>query len=156
MSDSQVSRRQFVGGAAALGGGIALPMAGVGMARPQQALDLSVPQDFLTAIVKMRGGTTPTLNMGFVIGGYYGVVDDRATPLFGVLAGTFTQYHPVDDLSYRIKAETRFQTWNFDWILSFGYERYTSSGDLTLGKVSLENPGLVSFNLFSVGLEGRF
>ena len=104
MSDSQVSRRQFVGGAAALGGGIALPMAGVGMARPQQALDLSVPQDFLTAIVKMRGGTTPTLNMGFVIGGYYGVVDDRATPLFGVLAGTFTQYHPVDDLSYRIKA----------------------------------------------------
>ena len=50
MSDSQVSRRQFVGGAAALGGGIALPMAGVGMARPQQALDLSVPQDFLTAI----------------------------------------------------------------------------------------------------------
>jgi hypothetical protein len=63
---------------------------------------------------------------------------------------------PYGALSYRIKTETRFQTWNFDWILSFGYERYTSSGKLALGSVETENPGLVSFNLFSVGLEGRF
>ncbi len=63
---------------------------------------------------------------------------------------------PYGALSYRIKTETRFQTWNFDWIVSFGYERYTSSGKLALGSVAVENPGLVSFNLFSVGLEGRF
>jgi hypothetical protein len=63
---------------------------------------------------------------------------------------------PYGALSYRVKAETRFQTWDFDWIISFGYERYTSSGKLALGSVETENPGLVSFNLFSVGLEGRF
>jgi hypothetical protein len=63
---------------------------------------------------------------------------------------------PYGALSYRVKAETRFQTWDFDWIVSFGYERYTSSGKLALGSVETENPGLVSFNLFSVGLEGRF
>jgi hypothetical protein len=48
------------------------------------------------------------------------------------------------------------QTWELDWIVSFAYERYTSSGKLALGSVAVENPGLVSFNLFSVGLEGRF
>lgn len=63
---------------------------------------------------------------------------------------------PYGALSYRIKTEARFQTWNIDWIASFGYERYTSSADLAISKVSIENPGLVSFNLFSVGLEGRF
>jgi hypothetical protein len=63
---------------------------------------------------------------------------------------------PFGALSYRVKAETRLQTWELDWIVSFAYERYTSSGKLALGSVAVENPGLVSFNLFSVGLEGRF
>jgi hypothetical protein len=63
---------------------------------------------------------------------------------------------PFGALSWRIKAETRFQTWNIDWSATVGYERYTSSGDLALGDVKIENPGLVSFNLFSIGLVGRF
>jgi hypothetical protein len=63
---------------------------------------------------------------------------------------------PFGALSWRIKAETRFQTWNIDWSATVGYERYTSSGDLALGDVKVENPGLVSFNLVSIGLVGRF
>ena len=35
-------------------------------------------------------------------------------------------------------------------------ERYTSSADLAIVKVAVENPGLVSYNLFSVGLTARF
>lgn len=63
---------------------------------------------------------------------------------------------PYGALSYRIRAETRLQSWELDWILNVGYERYRSSGDLALGKVSVENPGLVSFDMFSVGFTGRF
>ncbi len=35
-------------------------------------------------------------------------------------------------------------------------ERYTSSGDLAIAKVSVANPGLVSYNLFSFTLTSRF
>jgi hypothetical protein len=63
---------------------------------------------------------------------------------------------PYGALSYRIRAETRLQSWELDWILNVGYERYRSSGDLALGKVSVENPGLVSFDMLSVGFTGRF
>jgi hypothetical protein len=63
---------------------------------------------------------------------------------------------PYGALSYRIKAETRFQTWNFDWSANVAWERYDSSSDLALLSVDVENPGLVSFNVWSVGLTGRF
>ena len=63
---------------------------------------------------------------------------------------------PYGALSYRVKAETRFQTWNFDWIATVGWERYESSADLAMLSVDVENPGLVSFNVWSVGLTGRF
>jgi Protein of unknown function (DUF3570) len=63
---------------------------------------------------------------------------------------------PYGALSWRIKAETHFATWNVRWKAQISWERYTSSGDLALGKVRVENPGLVSFNLFSIGLSGNF
>lgn len=63
---------------------------------------------------------------------------------------------PYGALSYRIRAETRFQTWALDWILNVGYEHYESSADLAIQKVSLENPGLVTFDLFSAGFTTRF
>lgn len=63
---------------------------------------------------------------------------------------------PYGALSWRSRVETRFTTWSLDWTAAFGYERYTSSGDLALGKVKVANPGLVSFNLYSFTLTGRF
>lgn len=63
---------------------------------------------------------------------------------------------PYGALSYRIKAETRFQTWNLDWVANVAYERYESDADLALSDVSVANPGLVSFNMWSVGITGRF
>ncbi len=72
------------------------------------------------------------------------------------LASSDYRLSPYGALSWRVKAETRFQTWNIDWTANIGWERYVSSGDLALGKVKVENPGLVSFNLLSIGLQARF
>lgn len=72
------------------------------------------------------------------------------------LASSDYRLSPYGALSYRIRAETRFQTWNLDWILNIGYETYESSGDLALKDVDLENPGLVSFDMWSVGITSRF
>ena len=63
---------------------------------------------------------------------------------------------PYGALSYRIRAETRFQTWKLDWSLNAAYERYDSSADLAFGSVDVENPALVSYDMFSVGFTSRF
>ena len=52
--------------------------------------------------------------------------------------------------------ETTFDTFRVGWRAAITWERYLSSGDLALGKVSTENPGLVSFNLVSFGLTAKF
>lgn len=63
---------------------------------------------------------------------------------------------PYGALAFRTRVETRFTTWRFAWMAAFGYERYLSSGDFALGKVTVANPGLVSYNLLSFTLTGRF
>ena len=112
MKSSGLDRRSFVGGSLGVG---AYLLSGCGSnstesaapaatAPARQRLDLGKPADFLTAIIKMRGSTVPKLSMGFVIGSYYGIVDDQATPLFGVLAGTFSLYEQLDNATYRARA----------------------------------------------------
>jgi len=63
---------------------------------------------------------------------------------------------PFGAYSWRIEAATRFQTWSFVWDASVAWERYVSDADLAIQSVGVENPGLVSFNLFTVGLTARF
>ena len=63
---------------------------------------------------------------------------------------------PYGAISWRLRAETHFRTWQLDWVGSFSWERYLSSGSYALQKVSAPNPGLVSFDLFSVGVTTRF
>jgi hypothetical protein len=63
---------------------------------------------------------------------------------------------PFGALSFRIRAEAGFETWHIQWRTAFTWERYMSSGDYALGKVEVANPGLVSFDLFTVALRGRF
>lgn len=113
MKARKLDRRSFVG--ASLGAGAYL-LAGCSSKSSESvasstaadeghpALDLTQPSDFLTAIIKMRGSTAPKLSMGYVIGSYYGIVDDQATPLFGVLAGTFSLYEQIDAATYRARA----------------------------------------------------
>jgi hypothetical protein len=113
VTSRKMGRRSFVG--ACLGVGTYV-LAGCSAKSPEsteasaasdqgrQTLDLKQSADFLTAIIKMRGSTAPKLSMGFVIGSYYGIVDDQATPLFGVLAGTFSFYEQIDAATYRARA----------------------------------------------------
>ncbi len=63
---------------------------------------------------------------------------------------------PYGALAWQVKAEARFQTWSLVWDASVSYQRYLSDGNLALQSVSVENPGLVSYDLFSVGLTARF
>ena len=64
---------------------------------------------------------------------------------------------PYGALSWKLRAETRmFETWRLRWNAELSWERYMSSEDFALGSVSTANPGLVSFNVFSIGLKARF
>jgi hypothetical protein len=63
---------------------------------------------------------------------------------------------PFGALSYRLEAEAKLHTGDFAWILTAAWERYTSRADLALGSVSVENPGLVAYDLLTVGLSARF
>jgi hypothetical protein len=78
------------------------------------------------------------------------------TPRADGLYSSDYRLSPYGALSWRIRAETRFSTWQLDWLLSFAYEQYFSSGKYALQKVSAANPGLVNYDLFSVGLTTRF
>jgi hypothetical protein len=100
------SRRSAIGfGTLALG----LPVLGSALAAPAQAqtkgkgLDLTNKTDFLTAVQKMRGALDDRICMGYVKGLYYGVVDAKITPLYGVLGGTFSRYKKNADGNYEGK-----------------------------------------------------
>lgn len=45
---------------------------------------------------------------------------------------------------------------DIEWKLKLSYERYLSSADLAFGGPSVEAPGLVSFDVFSIGISAAF
>ena len=63
---------------------------------------------------------------------------------------------PFGAYSYRIQAEFPFEFWDFHWHVAAAFERYVSDADVALESVSVANPGLVSYDLFTVGLTARF
>lgn len=112
-SGSGFSRRSILGGM----GGAGLLAAGTTSARADShtaALDFSKKEDQLTAIIKMRASMDNSIVMGGVTGLYYGVVDNRITPLFGVLAGTMSRYKQLDEWRYEgVTFEVAYFTdWN--------------------------------------------
>jgi hypothetical protein len=65
---------------------------------------------------------------------------------------------PYGAFSWKLKAEAMLRDWPFhmDWRIGISWERYLSDADYALGSVDVENPGLVSFNVFSIQLSARF
>jgi uncharacterized protein DUF3570 len=66
---------------------------------------------------------------------------------------------PYGALSFGVKGEYVFHTpWfrDIEWRTHASVERYLSSGDFSLSSVSVAAPGLVSFTVFSVGLDVAF
>lgn len=55
------------------------------------------PEGRLRDYLLMRGALDDRLVIGTLSGEYYGVLDEEITPLFGVLAVTFTRWRPLPD-----------------------------------------------------------
>ena len=77
-------------------------------------------------------------------------------PTRGGLYSSDYRLSPFGAITWRVKGETRFQLYNFDLLVNIAYERYMSSGNLAIKDVSVSNPGLVDFNMLSVGITTRF
>ena len=66
-----------------------------------QALDLSTPNDLLTALMNLRAGTNGELVIEWLTGVQYGVVETVLTPFFTVNSITVSSYRPTGDGSYQ-------------------------------------------------------
>ncbi len=94
-----VTRRSLLGGIGAAG----LAASGVTQAQAaghENILDFSKREDRMTALIKMRCSMDDRIVMGGVKGLYYGVVNNKITPLYGVLAGTVARYKQIDEWRY--------------------------------------------------------
>jgi hypothetical protein len=83
--------------------GMAVTAAAGGASAPARAaasLDWSKPETQLEALIKMRGALDDRLVISFLEGVYYGVMDTRLTPLYGLSAGLFRRYRKRDDGGY--------------------------------------------------------
>lgn len=94
MNDPILSRRHAV---ATLAAGAALPGLAANAA---PALDWAKPETQMQALIKMRGALDDRLVISFLEGVYYGVMDSRLTPLYGLSAGLFRTYASRDDGGY--------------------------------------------------------
>ncbi len=73
-------------------------------AQAAERLNLNNEDDLLTALVKMRGSTDGGISMGWVIATTYAVVENLATPMWNVLAGTFSRYRKTSDVAYEVRS----------------------------------------------------
>lgn len=86
-------------------------------AQAADRLDLSRPENLESMIVKIRGSLSAEMFMGYVLGQYYGYSEGRMTPLYGLLAGTFTRFRKAADgsregISFELAYFTEFGTNN--------------------------------------------
>lgn len=95
---SRLSRRSLMGG---IGGAGLLAASGPALGATNSAtLDFSDKKDRLTALIKMRASMDDRIVMGGVKGLYYGVVNNKVTPLYGVMGGTLARYEQLDEWTY--------------------------------------------------------
>ncbi len=74
----------------------------MGTSHAASALDLSDPEDVLTALVKLRARTDGAPAYWWMRGIHYGVVDTTYRPLYGLLNGSFQRMVPNGDHRYDI------------------------------------------------------
>jgi len=109
-----LSRRSLLGGVGAAAGLLAAsPAFADNHAMGNAGLDFSDKKDRMKALIKMRASMDDRIVMGGVQGLYYGVVNNKITPLYGVLAGTMARYKQLDEWRYE---GTSFEVAYFtDW-----------------------------------------
>lgn len=88
----------------AVAGGALISSSVGSSAHAAEGLNLSNRDDLLTALAKMRGRTDGGISMGWIIGTRYAVVENLATPMWGILAGTFSRYRKISDVTYEVRS----------------------------------------------------
>ncbi len=112
---SSVSRRSLLGGLGGIGAaGLVAARASTAQAASHETeLDFSTREDRMKALIKIRASMDDRIVMGGVKGLYYGVVNNKITPLYGVLAGTMARYKQLDEWRYEgVSFEVAYFT---DW-----------------------------------------
>ena len=101
MDHSTLSRRAAFGmfGATAALGGI-LSRAPAARADGHGTYDLSDPDTYTDAVIRMRASQDENVQFGYVKGMYWGVADAEIIPLCGLNAASIYQYKKRDDGSY--------------------------------------------------------
>ncbi len=101
MKNSRIGRRSLLARAAVVA---ALPGLGAGTdlgrnvgSRPRTAPDFSDPLQRLATVIRMRGALDSGLVITFLEGVYYGVMEARIQPLYGISAALFRQYRRRSD-----------------------------------------------------------
>lgn len=151
MNEHSTSRRNMLGfGALAL----TVPTLVTSARAATGKLDLANPTDALTAIMKMRCALDDRICMGFVKGLYYGVVDAKIRPLYGVLGGTFSRYKKVDDNTYegRTFEVAYFTDWNTGQLMETFDNPYT--GEKVTVPQTRMGPSTVKITAQGVTAEG--
>jgi hypothetical protein len=98
MQNANMTRRRALG---ALGmSAAATASAGATGAQSGPALDWSRPETQMAALIRMRGALDDRLVVSFLEGVYYGVMETRLTPLYGLSAGLFRRYRARADGGY--------------------------------------------------------
>lgn len=105
MTEFRLTRRAALGGLAAAG---LVPVVDAKPAAKPVALDWSKPETQLTTLIRMRGALDGRLVISFLEGVYYGVMQNRILPLYGLSAGLFRQY--------RERADHGFDYANFELV----------------------------------------
>ena len=104
MTDPLVHRRSLLAGLALGAAAPALTRTGAATAAadpaPPRSPDLANPRAQLDALIRMRGALDPRLVISFLEGVYYGVMETRIRPLYGLSAGLFRQYRARPDGGY--------------------------------------------------------
>lgn len=95
MDAIEMTRRTALAGLA-----LGVPAASLSGEAAAAGLDWSKPETQLEALIKMRGALDGRLVISFLEGVYYGVMETRLTPLYGLSAGLFRRYARRDDGGY--------------------------------------------------------
>ncbi len=79
-----------------------------------------------------------------------------AAPRSDGLRSSDYRLSPFGAWSGGVRVEWPFEVWNLAWAIDGAFSRYESDSDIALESVDVENPGVVSYNLYTLGLRLRF
>jgi len=107
----ELDRRAVMGAALAASAVAAAPALGKSQTGKRVPLDLATPEGRMRAFRMVRGALDDRLVTSWVSARYYGVVEDRMDPLFGVVSAVFARYRPLADGSWEgVNAELAWFT----------------------------------------------